>query len=402
MDKMVELTLLTQYGREMVENYSRIREALERLSAERTGFVRLKVSVAGSRRHYLETSYDAQREVFYTCVLESGAAGQFFWETEGKKVPQWRFRRVSKKRCIDGMVLIGMEPGPVGRQRRVLFEGMREAIKIIPFEIQNIVYGGPGSYGADQDSPCQVSPRSERGRLFARIIRKYYPEYNDQQIRAFLRKLSSEGCGYAVIVNTLLEYYADKQAEYEAEFGFAYLNENGSPDYEALMLDFYAATDNHMVADGADVIDFEEDKDEKEEPYDYTMDRTGNGTNFDKRIYRTGLYLKNKNIKFKITNHKKVTLANVRTFSEFGRIMISLNGGNVQNEDGSVYAYCRGHSMVITGVTSDCRYIVSTWGLKKYVDPFEVVEKDGKKTRIYYQYFEVGPRKKKEFSRKGR
>ncbi len=400
MDKMVGLTLLTPYGRETVEDYSETQEALEKLAAERGGFVRLEVSEAGNRRHYLETAYDAQKDVFYTCILESGVAGQFFWETEGTKLPEWRFRRAFKKHCIDALVVMGMEPAPVGRKRRLVPEGLNEPIRIPPFEIQNIVYGGPGSYGADQESPCQVSPRSERGRMFARIIRKYYPEYNDQQIRAFLRKLSSEGCGYAVIVNTLLEYYADKQAEYEAEFGLPYLDESGRPDFESLLLDFYAATDNHIMTDGTDTIDFEEDRGDKEEPYDYTMDRTGNGTNFDKRIYRTALYLKDKNIKFKITNHKKITLANVRALSESGRIMVSLNGGNVQNEDGSVYAYCKGHSMMITGVTSDCRYIVSTWGLKKYVDPFEIVEKDGKKTRIYYQYFEVGPLKKKEFRRK--
>ena len=45
--------------------------------------------------------------------------------------------------------------------------------------------------------------------------------------------------------------------------------------------------------------------------------------------------------------------------------------------------------MMITGVTENGRYIVSTWGLKKYVDPNEVIVKEEKKTKIYYQYIEI-------------
>ena len=100
------------------------------------------------------------------------------------------------------------------------------------------------------------------------------------------------------------------------------------------------------------------------------------------------LYLKDKGFDFAITNNKHVTLDNVRELSQKGRIVISLNNGNVQNKGGSVYSYCNSHAMVITGVTRDGRYIVSTWGLKKYVDPSEIVEKDGKETKIFYQYYE--------------
>ena len=132
--------------------------------------------------------------------------------------------------------------------------------------------------------------------------------------------------------------------------------------------------------------DSEEDEDEE---YDYTLDTTGWGTTFKTSNYRTHLYLKDKGFDFEITNYQYVTLENVRELCQHGRIEISLMNGNIQNEDGSLYLYCEGHVMIITGVTRDCRYIVSTWGKKKYVDPNEVVEKDGKRTELYYKFLEV-------------
>lgn len=383
------LTLLTQYSKEPVEDYNKIKEKLKELAENKQGFVRLEVRSPQNGRRYIETIFDATENQFVTYVLEDGYVGQFFWVLYSEKVPRWRFKRVMKRRRIDPIAMYAMYSQEVGVQRKVVAEGMNEKLSMKPFEIQSTVYNEKGLYGGDQTRLTKVPADSVKGKNFRAIIRKYYPDYQEPQIQALLQKLDSEGCGYVVIVNTLLEHFEGRPEAFEQTFGIPMYAADGDLNYDALLLDFYAATDNHYSDKGNDKIDFEEDKNDKEVEYDYSMDTTGIGTTFDKRIYRTKLYLKGKNIRIEFNDNMRISLGCVRTFSELGRIMISLKGGNVQNEDGSVYSYCPGHAMIITGVTEDCRYIVSTWGMKKYVDPFEVVEKDGKKTRIYYQFFEV-------------
>ena len=391
-DNTYTFTLITQYGREAIDNYAILADRLDTLSTQKHGFVRLEVNPLINDRRYLETIYDTKANNFYTCVLEDRYGGQGFWEYRSSKVPKWRFKRLFKMHRFDQLTLLSMNPKAIGVQRSVMAEGMKEKIFMMPFEVQNCVYDRQGIYGGDQTHPRKVSADSAEGDCLRYIIKKYYPDYQEPQMEALLWKLDSEGCGYVVIVNTLFEYFMDRVEEFERTFGLPMYTANGNLNYDMLLMDFYAATDNHYSCNGIDKIDYREDKNDEEnkEGYDYSMDTTGWGTNFDKRIYRTNLYLRKTGIRFRITNYKQVTLENVCELSQHGRIMISLNGGNVQNEDGSVYCYCPGHAMIVTGVTRDCRYIVSTWGMRKYVDPNEVVEKDGKKTKIYFQYFKIG------------
>ena len=383
--------LLTQYGQETVEDSIVLNDRLNSLAIEKQGFVRLEVYPPINGRRYLETIFDTRKNNFYTCVLEDRYAGQGFWEYRSKKVPKWRFSRLFKKHRFDRITMLSMNFKAIGLQRSVVAGGIQEKLYMMPFEVQSCVYDKQGIYGGDQTRPRKIAADSPEGKMLRQIIRKYYPDYQEVEIQAFLKKLDSEGCGYVVIVNTLFEYFADKVEAFEQTFGLSMYSGDGDFNYDMLLVDFYAATDNHYSYCGIDKINYEEDRsdNEKDEAYVYRMDTTGVGTNFDKRIYRTNLYLKKKGIRLKITNYKQVTLETVRELSRRGRIMISLKGGNVQNEDGSVYCYCSGHAMIVTGVSNDCRYIVSTWGMKKYVDPGEVVEKDGKKTEIYYQYFEI-------------
>lgn len=382
--------IITQYGKEPLLDYATLRQRLKMLQTNKEGFVRLAVDPFIHDRRYLETIYDAKEKNFYTCILEDRCGGQGIWEYRSKNVPIRKFKRLFKRHRFDVFVMLHMNPKPIGIQRSVKSERDYERICMVPFEVENAVYDKEGKYGGDQTHPAQVEENSEEGIKLRQIIQKYYPHYDEKQMNTFLSKLRSEGCGYVVVINTIFEYFLGREEEFERTFGMPMYDAKGELNYDMLLTDFYAATDNHICKGGRDCIDYEEDRgdDERGADYDYTLDTTGEGTNFARRNYRIHLYLKDKGFGFAITNNKHVTLDNVRELSQKGRIVISLNNGNVQNKGGSVYSYCNSHAMVITGVTRDGRYIVSTWGLKKYVDPSEIVEKDGKETKIFYQYYE--------------
>lgn len=154
---------------------------------------------------------------------------------------------------------------------------------------------------------------------------------------------------------------------------------NGDLNYDRLLVDYYAATDNHKKAWwGGDVIKSSEDESAVK----------GNGTNADSRKYRTELYLSDKNVDVSITNNKKVTPDNFEKLSEDGYVIVSFHDGNLENEDGSTAQYIHGHAMTITGVTEDDRYIVSSWGETYYIDPNKNTGQDGAKTSLSYAYYQ--------------
>ncbi len=391
MDRMYEYTLLTRYGRETVTDFEKIKECLNRLQAEKSSFVRLEVQPPINGIRYLETIYDTGKQEFYNCVLEDRPKGQGFWERTSQNVEKRWYWKLFRWQSLGWFYRLDWTVKPTGVQRRITAAGYEERLAMAPYERKSMVYDEKGMYGGSQNAPKRLSPQSDEGIAIRHIIHKYYPKYEEPQIKAFLEKLSSEGCGYVVIVNMLLEHFEGRKAEFEATFGLPMYAGNGDLNYNQLLVDFYAATDNHYFDGRADCINYEEDRNEKEKEaeYDYSLDTTGWGTTFKQRAYRTMLYLQEKGIKLKIVNHATVTMGNLRVMSEKGYVIISLNDGNVQNEDGSCYNYCPGHAMMITGVTENGRYIVSTWGMKKYVDPNEIIVKDDKETKIYYQYFEI-------------
>ena len=102
------------------------------------------------------------------------------------------------------------------------------------------------------------------------------------------------------------------------------------------------------------------------------------------------LYIKGKGIKLQVKNHIPMAPGIFLELAKKGYVVLDLYNGAVRYEDGSLNQYVPAHSMLITGVTADCRYIVSTWGQKLYVNPNEVMGKDGKPARFDYQYYEFG------------
>ena len=149
----------------------------------------------------------------------------------------------------------------------------------------------------------------------------------------------------------------------------------GDLNYNRLLVDFYASTDNHHLVDGADVINPHEDENAT----------TGRGMTMNDQKYRAQLYLNDHGIPVEIQTNAHVTIENFDIISKDQYVSISFFNGNLQNEDGSVAQYIDGgHSMVITGTTSDGRFIVSSWGEKYYIDPNENV--NGQTTFAFVTY----------------
>lgn len=236
----------------------------------------------------------------------------------------------------------------------------------IAYEIDSIVFDDEGSYGGDQGAPQFIWLKKNRDELYE-TVRKYYPRMTDEEIRQYLIKLNSEGCGYVAIVNTILAAYEGKSDEFERTFGFPMYAADGDLNYNQLLVDFYSATDNHNKILFWDVTSKIEDIDEI----------SGRGTTPASQKYRAKLYLRQKGVDVKIKTSQIITIKNFEEISHKKYIVINYHYGNLRKADGSIYQYIDGgHSMVVTGITEDGRFIVSSWGEKLYIDPNEKV-RDG-------------------------
>lgn len=243
------------------------------------------------------------------------------------------------------------------------------------YEIDSVVFDDEGGYGGDQGSP-QQQYGDTRENLY-NIVKKYYPDMTDKQIQDYLRKLNSEGCGYVAIVNTIFRQYEGREAEFERKFGFP-MYKNGDLNYNDLIVDFYTATDNHNKGwFWSDKINSKEDPSATD----------GWGTTPESQKYRAELYLKEKDIPVSIQTNKKVTVSNYQKLAEKGSVIINYHYGNLYDSDGNVVQYIDGgHSMTVTGVTEDGRYIVSSWGEKYYIDPKEILNSQTSYDFVYYKY----------------
>lgn len=201
----------------------------------------------------------------------------------------------------------------------------------------------------------------------ADIVRKYYPDFSDEEIEKYLEKLESEGCGYIALTNTLFKQYVGREDEFEKTFGFPMYDKNGDLNYDALVTDFYSSTDNHNEKSFLwwkwDDVDESEDK----------SDIQGSGTTREKREYRWEKYLKEHNVDVDVKN-VDITIDNYNKVSSKGDIVVGVSpvilydcdGNEVYNEEG-------GHAMTVTGVTDDGMYKVSSWGKEYYIKPDDSV-----------------------------
>lgn len=110
-----------------------------------------------------------------------------------------------------------------------------------------------GSYGADQGNMAHHKKGIwffgyrwfEDEDLYA-YIRSHsrYKNYSQTDIARLMNQINKEGCGYIAIVNNIFAEYEGREDEFQRRFGFPMYDKNGKANYDYLIVDFYANTDD--------------------------------------------------------------------------------------------------------------------------------------------------------------
>ena len=268
------------------------------------------------------------------------------------------------------------------RTIQTLWAKNKAARKELTRQTQTYDKNRPGFYGGDQGSPSKLyeNGTTQQKKDLEEIIRKYYPKMTHDEIIDYLAKLDSEGCGYVALVNTVFKEYEGRPEEFEEKFGFSmYREDHGQKvlNFDYLVVDLYAATDNHNEGWGftdkfpfvwGDQIDPKEDPSAKE----------GIGTNADSREYRFEKFMKDHGITVD-ARKGEATIDYYKEVSSKGQCILSIYGPIVlHGVPGQTTDYpmeSGGHAITVTGVTEDGKFIVSSWGKEYIVDPNEGPEK---------------------------
>jgi hypothetical protein len=219
----------------------------------------------------------------------------------------------------------------------------------IAFDNDSPAFDDVGQYGGDQGSPISYVSRikdlnqllkSQRYQDYKSIVQKYFPNMDDSQIKELLSTANSEGCGYVALINSIYSVYKDNPQQFEKDFGIP-MYKNGDLNYDDLYLDLYCSKD----------------------------DANHSGTNPYSRQEIWQNYCSEHGVDAKITTDLNVTPDNFKKISQKGQIFIDVSTNwSLQNaETLETITEDAGHAMCITGVTSDGRYIVSSWGDECYL-----------------------------------
>ena len=280
-----------------------------------------------------------------------------------------------------------------------------------------------GTYGADQGDMDHHKKGIwffgfrwfEDEDLYA-YIREHdrYKNYSQTQIAKLMEQINKEGCGYVAIVNNIFVEFEGREEEFERIFGFPMYDKDGKANYDYLLVDFYANTDDQYYLDeplGAtalvnDVI--QEYLDNKKgvefirkygcvpivdgkyinpEARQKILDEYQNTSVVTKEVSGTTNYsLENRFRHYMeqkgITSYSANSLggdpmpsaSDINSRLDNGQnVNITVGGFNLYNEDGSIAKQDVGdHWMTITGTAEDGRYIVSSWGGRYYLNPSEL------------------------------
>ena len=218
------------------------------------------------------------------------------------------------------------------------------------------VYGS-SQYGGDQGSPFAKRGDPE----IQALLLKHFPNMTQKEMSDYLRKLNNEGCGYVALVNAFFSSYTGTEEEFLAAFGFPmYITDiDGNPAYnfDAMLIDLYASTDNHVSFLGIDIVN----------PFEDLFDPSG--TTPGSREYRLSSYLEAHGMSAKFQNNIAPSAENFNKYHNQGELILRVNPVVFEDAHGNtVTNMTGGHAITITGVASDGRLIVSSWGSEYYVN----------------------------------
>lgn len=278
------------------------------------------------------------------------------------------------------------------------------------------LYDANGMYGGDQGHPLYT--RGIYDKDYYDFIRSQpgFENYTDMQIRQYLWNMNEEGCGYVSAVGVILQAYEGNEKEFEEKYGIPYYTKNGEINYDQLFFLYYAETCGNVFTDGANpsgayyngvVAVAVDDPDAFEKKYGVPLYNPGTEDISDEarqKIYdeynekvakgdtvlvtgetaNTQLEQPNRLDHFTKEHGDTLTAEDVDvsdhplTEEEFlertanGEVLeLSAHDFSLYNDYGIdvMFGTGGGHSMTITGITDDGRYIVSSWGKEYYFDP---------------------------------
>lgn len=213
------------------------------------------------------------------------------------------------------------------------------------------VFDPDGVYGASQNKP-DLDPLK-----YAGIVRKYHPEFTDEQIMKLIHKARTEGCGYAACVNTVFLRFYGEEEKYREHFGFPMFTDDGKLNFEELFVDFYCATDNHIPYLWFDCIDHHEDDNFE----------NGYGTTDSSREWRFETYMKKHGVPVNVVQISAGP-KNILWRLSLSPVIVSVRPNILYDADGKqVFSSENGHSMSVTGVGANDLIRVSSWGREYYI-----------------------------------
>ena len=286
------------------------------------------------------------------------------------------------------------------------------------------LFDDEGGYGGDQGEPARDKAgwrflfwRFGEDNDLIDFVRSYdqYKDYSKHDVAKLYDQINEEGCGYVAAVNSIFLAYEGHEDAFLRDFGFPMYDENGEFNYNRLLIDFYASTDDKYFLDQPDGVnalvndrllryegkekefreiygvDLWEDNDPEsgcwnEEAMQKILDEYNDmdmaefkfgGTTLRSLNNRLSQYLEDKGVTYENTTIRvddPLTGDQIKDYLDDGKsVNIGIGGFNLYDENGNMEKKnVGGHWMTITGVTEDGNYIVSSWGKKYYVHPDEL------------------------------
>lgn len=278
-----------------------------------------------------------------------------------------------------------------------------------------------GTYGADQGDMAHNKKGLwffgfrwfEDEDLYA-YIRSHdrYRNYSQTEIAKLMDQINEEGCGYVAIVNNIFTEYEGREAEFQQRFGFPMYDKKGKANYDYLIVDFYASTDDKyylndpkgaaalvndvilgyigkedefrkkygcdpLTADGHITPEAKQQILDSYSGTDVAELKMGGITEYSIEN-RFRHYLDEKGLSYECEEKSNLSVSDVDSYLDSGKnVNIATGSFNLYNEKGKAVARNVGdHWMTITGVTEDGRYIVSSWGERYYLNPSELTRQD--------------------------
>ncbi|MCI8869309.1 hypothetical protein D1646_02975 [Pseudoflavonifractor sp. 60] len=277
-----------------------------------------------------------------------------------------------------------------------------------------------GTYGADQGDMANNKKGMwffgfrwfEDEDLYA-YIRQHsrYQNYSQSEIAKLMEQINYEGCGFVAIVNNIFVEYEGREEEFERVFGFPMYDKNGKANYNYLLVDFYANTNDRFYIDepgGATAMvnevlrKYADSEDEFKKTFGCPLyDSSGSyhpqarqkildayqntsvvtiesqGTTVGALDHHIQHYLNEKGVSCTSDTFIGVTPLSSDEMNQYmdegKNVNILITDFNLYQENGKLaQGDVGGHWMTVTGVADDGRYIVSSWGKKYYVDPSEL------------------------------